>query len=90
MVRYTIHFGGHVQGVGFRYTAHHLSMGYPVAGYVQNLPDRRVIVVVEGAEEQVRAYLDRLSAHLEQFIHSKTTDKAPATGEFGGRFEIRH
>ena len=90
MIRFTVHFTGHVQGVGFRYTAHNTAMGFPIAGYVQNLPDGRVLVVAEGAEEQVQAYLDRLCEHLERFIRAKTIDRSPATGEFTGRFIIRH
>src|SRR5690242_1162817 len=31
-------YSGRVQGVGFRYTAQQLAAGYPVAGFVRNLP----------------------------------------------------
>lgn len=49
--RFTI--GGRVQGVGFRmYVQDHASVE-GVHGYVRNLPDGRVEVVVEGDDESV-------------------------------------
>ena len=36
------HYGGRVQGVGFRYTVKNIAMPYNVQGYVKNLPDGRV------------------------------------------------
>ena len=48
MIRRTSHFSGHVQGVGFRYTVQDLAADFDVRGYVRNLPDGRVELVVEG------------------------------------------
>ena len=39
---------GRVQGVGFRYTVRSLAVGFDVTGFVRNLPDGRVHLVVEG------------------------------------------
>ena len=50
--RATVFYAGRVQGVGFRYTAREIACGYDVAGYVCNLPDGRVELVVEGAETE--------------------------------------
>jgi acylphosphatase len=41
-------FTGHVQGVGFRYTVRSIARRYPVKGYVKNLPDGSVELVVQG------------------------------------------
>ena len=48
MIRNTVHYTGHVQGVGFRYTTTTIAGKHNVAGYVQNLPDGRVRLVAEG------------------------------------------
>ncbi len=83
MLRYTVHFAGRVQGVGFRYTAQRVARRHAVAGYVQNLPDGRVKLVAEGE----KAVLDALVADIQQamagYIQTTTVDASTATGEFG-------
>jgi acylphosphatase len=44
---------GRVQGVGFRYFTQEVAMREGVTGYVRNLPDGRVEVLVEGDLEAV-------------------------------------
>ncbi|HOX02299.1 MAG TPA: acylphosphatase [Candidatus Paceibacterota bacterium] len=53
--RMRIVYGGHVQGVGFRYTVKSLAPGYEVTGGVRNLPDGRVELIAEGAREELDA-----------------------------------
>ena len=93
MIRCTVHFSGHVQGVGFRYTARNIAHGHALAGYVANLPDRRVEVVLEGDEAVTRAYLDELTRAMEGYIKQTQVDRSPATGEFGdpapGALQVR-
>ena len=89
MERRTYYFGGHVQGVGFRYTAQHLARNHPVSGYVRNLPDGRVEVVAEGEAKDLDAMLDALKRQMEGFIRKLDVTAGQATGEFAG-FTIRH
>ena len=51
---------GVVQGVGFRYYTRQRASELGVAGWVQNLPDGRVEVWVEGAAAQVDELLQWL------------------------------
>ena len=44
---------GRVQGVGFRYFTQNAAVREGVAGWVENLPDGRVEVFVEGDQEAV-------------------------------------
>jgi len=44
---------GRVQGVGFRYFTQNAAVREGVAGWVENLPDGRVEVFVEGDEDAV-------------------------------------
>ncbi len=92
LVRYTVHFCGRVQGVGFRYTAQALARRRKVAGYVQNLPDGRVRLVAEGEKAEIDALLLDLRARMSDYIENTTLDRAEPTGEFGppGAFDIRH
>lgn len=69
-LRATIHYAGRVQGVGFRYTVYQLAKGYEAAGYVKNLPDGRVELVAEGAESEVRGFLDDIANKMVGYIRS--------------------
>ena len=51
-------YAGHVQGVGFRYTVQRLARGYSVTGFVRNLSDGRVELVVEGESGEVDGFLE--------------------------------
>ncbi len=87
--RSTVRYSGHVQGVGFRYTAHSIARGYRVTGYVRNLPDGRVELVAEGEPPETDAFLREVRERFFNHIRDERRDQGPATGEFGG-FEIQH
>lgn len=87
--RREIHYQGRVQGVGFRYTAAQIARGHEVAGFVRNLPDGRVHVIVEGESSAVAGFLDELAETMRGNIRSTSVDVRPATGEFVD-FDIRH
>jgi acylphosphatase len=90
MNRRTVHFSGRVQGVGFRYTTESLAADFPeVTGYVRNLPDGRVELVMEGADDQMDGLVTAIQQRMDGFIHKTTSQTSPATGEFK-RFSIRH
>ena len=86
--RSTVYFSGHVQGVGFRYTAHSIARRYPVTGFVRNLPDRRVELVAEGEPMEIEAFLGEVRERFFNQIRDERSDKGPATGEYDG-FEIK-
>src|SRR5690606_26011370 len=81
--RYTVHFAGHVQGVGFRWTAQRVAQSHHVAGYVQNLPDGRVKLVAEGEASELDALVEAIENAMAGNIRSKMIDRSAANGEFG-------
>jgi len=83
VTRYTVHFSGHVQGVGFRYTVVHIARSYAAAGYVQNLSDGRVKLVAEGQPADLDSLVDQIARQMERYVTSHTLDKSAASGEFG-------
>ena len=87
--RRLVHFRGHVQGVGFRYSARQIAAGFDVTGYVQNLADGRVRLVVEGEPEELDRCLDEIRAQMAGYIREVQSDAGAATGEFDD-FEIKH
>ena len=86
--RRRVFYSGNVQGVGFRFTTHRIAQDYEVTGYVRNLPDRRVEVVVEGTELQIENFLGAIAAQLADQIRSVQSDTSAANNEFES-FEIR-
>ena len=83
MIRQTVYFSGHVQGVGFRYMAVRIAQRYPSAGYVQNLDDGRVCLVCEGEQEQMNALVQAVAENASNFIREHSVEQSEATGEFG-------
>lgn len=88
MQRRTIYFSGQVQGVGFRYTARSIANRHPLAGFVRNLPDGRVEMIVEGEESQIDDLIDEISKQMNGYIEQIEQSTQTSTGEFDG-FEIR-
>ena len=88
MERREVHFSGHVQGVGFRYTVRAVASPLAVTGYVHNLPDGRVRLVAEGEAEELAALVDGVERRMACHVDKIETERFPPTGEFAG-FTIR-
>ena len=86
--RWNIHFTGHVQGVGFRYNTQRLTHDLPVVGFVRNLVDGRVEVVVEGSVADLDSFRAKIEHAMSGHIQDIQVDRGLATGEFSS-FEIR-
>jgi acylphosphatase len=86
--RRQIFYSGNVQGVGFRFTTHRIAQDFEVTGYVRNLPDRRVELVVEGSEQQIENFLASIASHMSDQIRSVKCDTRPANNHFKS-FEIQ-
>lgn len=81
-------YSGHVQGVGFRYTAYRFAQGLAVAGYVRNLPSGQVELVAEGETAVVEDLLRRIADGMAGHVTDVEVVDVPAEG-FAG-FRIRH
>ena len=78
-------YSGNVQGVGFRMTAHHLAEKHGVAGFVRNLPDGTVELLVEGDVSQVDGLLADLRSGMGSYITGTVVTEKPATQRSGFR-----
>lgn len=87
--RWTVLFSGLVQGVGFRYTAQRELNGLPVTGFVRNLPDGRVEMVIEGDPADLEEAVRAVERAMGGYIRERAITESPGTGEFAG-FSIRH
>jgi acylphosphatase len=81
-------YSGHVQGVGFRYTAQGLAAGFPVAGYVRNLPSGEVELAAEGEPEAVEAFLSAVRQRMASYVTNTRVEDIAPMGQRG--FHIRH
>jgi acylphosphatase len=84
-----VHYEGHVQGVGFRHTVTLLAKPYSVNGYVQNLEDGRVKLVMEGFPAELERLERDIEERLGQFLRHRTAETRTATGEYV-RFEVKY
>ena len=87
--RKTCHFHGRVQGVGFRYTVKNVAMRHDVRGYVRNLDDGRVELVMEGSDQEMEELVNEVCDRMSEYIKKIDTNLLPATGEFA-QFCIKH
>ncbi len=81
---------GRVQGVGFRPFVYRLARRYGLKGFVRNLGDAGVQVVVEGERKAVEDFLVSLRAEAPPLSRVEEVEVgwSEATGEFEG-FEVR-
>ena len=89
MERTTCNFGGHVQGVGFRYTVLNIAQEHDVMGYVRNLSDGHVELVAEGTRSELAALVAEIKQRMNGYIEEVDVTTSAATGEFR-RFTIQH
>jgi acylphosphatase len=87
--RWTVIYHGRVQGVGFRQTVKRIARRHPVLGYVRNLPDGTVEMVVEGPAEELELFNVAIHEVFTRNIEKDEIQVSDATGELKN-FEIRH
>ena len=82
-------FSGRVQGIGFRFTSRNIAIQHNVTGFVKNLPDGRVQLVVEGPDDETQCCVDQIKERMSGYVNNVQETQFPATGEFPN-FSIRH
>ncbi len=76
-------YSGRVQGVGFRYAAEALAQNLGITGWVSNLRDGRVELLVEGEEAGLKDFLNRILEEMSGYIKDTDISWEEPTGEFG-------
>ena len=88
LCRRDVYYSGRVQGVGFRYTVASIARDYEVTGYVRNLRDGRVELVVEGAMPEIEHLLAAIADRMSGYIRGTEVKEPFPTGQFR-EFDIR-
>lgn len=87
--RLKVLYSGNVQGVGFRFQTKQIATGYDVTGYVQNLSNGQVELVIEGEQLELRAFQQAVrESGLRPLIRQEQEFWAEAQSEFCG-FDIK-
>ncbi len=80
MVAKQVFYSGRVQGVGFRYTTKQLAAEFEVTGWVRNLPDGRVeLLVISHDPAELEAFLIELQENSSLANHIKETETRKIT-----------
>ncbi|MCK4595346.1 acylphosphatase [candidate division WOR-3 bacterium] len=83
MIRAYIHISGLVQGVYYRWFAQNNARSLGLTGYVKNLFDRGVEVVVEGERSLIEEYIKQLKVGpIEADVKDLKIEWQECTGEF--------
>ena len=82
------YYSGSVQGIGFRYTAERIANSLKLTGWVRNLSDGRVEVMIEGTNLEIELFLQKINDIFKGYTRDVDTGWGEATGEFSG-FDIR-
>jgi acylphosphatase len=80
---------GRVQGVGFRYFAHHAANAAGVSGYVRNLDDGNVEVYAIGSKDQL-SELAGLLWKGPRYADVRGVEEKEAVLERCSGFQVRH
>ncbi len=70
-------FTGHVQGVGFRFTAHRMAGRHQLAGFVRNLPDGSVEMVAQGAAQDIDDCVADIKESFPEYVREVTVNDIP-------------
>jgi len=81
-------FAGRVQGVGFRHTVRTIAKRNLVNGYVKNMADGTVELVIQGAPAALNALLIEVADHFRQNIADCQRHSIETIEEFN-HFDIR-
>ena len=84
-----ITFRGRVQGVGFRYTTARVADRFAVAGFVQNLPDGRVLLTAQGEPDELDRFVAAVNDAMSGYIDGCDVEQRPV-GEPFASFSVRH
>ena len=81
-IRNRIVYSGRVQGVGFRWQVRQVSGDFAVTGFVRNLEDGTVELLVEGASSEVSRMVAAVEKKLKDFWNSKVEDERAGDPQF--------
>jgi acylphosphatase len=80
----SVHYTGHVQGVGFRYAVLQTAKEFEVAGHVCNLADGRVHLEAEGPAAEIEDFLAAVQEKMHGYIRKTERSGGRRPARFSG------
>ena len=77
VTRISINYRGRVQGVGFRWNVKQITDNFTCSGYVKNLKDGSVDVLLEGKRSDLKNCIIQIEQRLGGKWVNKTEDERP-------------
>ena len=75
-------FSGQVQGIGFRFTAHRIAGRHQLAGFVRNLPDGNVEMLVQGKPEDINRCIYEIKTSFAGCVRQTQIEDAPPNPKY--------
>jgi acylphosphatase len=75
-------FTGHVQGVGFRFTAHHIANRYHLTGFVRNLPDGMVEMLAQGTPDDIDSCISQIQNSFAGYMRDSIIEDVPVDARY--------
>jgi acylphosphatase len=88
-IRATVNYTGRVQGVGFRWQVNQIIKSFPCSGFVKNLSDGTVELVVEGTSKEVRGMVEKVNDRMKDYWHEIKIDERAGDAHFS-EFSIQY
>ena len=86
---YQLLLSGRVQGVGFRYFVESIAGRYGINGFVRNTFDRKVEVVCQGEEEDLKKFADEIKKGPSFSVVTDVKAEEIKDGKIYNIFEIK-
>ena len=84
MIAKHIIFTGYVQGVGFRFTTIRIANHHDLTGFVRNLPDGNVEMLVQGQLEDIDNCIKDLQDSFASYIRETQIEDVPPNPKYSG------
>lgn len=75
-------FAGRVQGVGFRFTSQNIARRHLICGYVRNLADGTVEMLVQGAPQEVSGCIKDIQDSFAGYIRETKVEQIPYNSRY--------
>lgn len=82
-------FYGRVQGVNFRFTTLQISKNFKVSGYVKNLDDGSVELLVFGNKDEIEKFVSKIREYFKYNITNLTVEEVEFSAEYD-KFSIEY
>ena len=80
-------FSGQVQGVGFRFTAFNMANRHQLTGFVRNLPDGTVEMLIQGTSGAIDDCIRDIKEYFSGYIRETKIKEIPSNSQYKD-FEI--